>query len=94
MSLPRQKEPLGVRPKSRGKVGARYGCRETGTGHVAVSMEELDRLVQDVAIEKLTRTDAVELIVPRDSGLDVAQPEVLIGVGEGRSDCRLITECY
>lgn len=85
-------KPLGVRPKSRGKVGARYACRETGTGHVAVSMEELDRFVEDVAIEKLSRADAVELIVPRESGLDVIQLRGELATHRQRLD--EITEDY
>jgi DNA invertase Pin-like site-specific DNA recombinase len=66
-------KPLGVKLPTRRSAGPRYGCRESGAGHITVSVEALDRLVQDVVIEKLSRPDATDLIIPGESGVDVAE---------------------
>lgn len=39
-----------------------YGCRESGTGHVAVPIAEADDFVQRVIIERLSRKDAAKFL--------------------------------
>jgi DNA invertase Pin-like site-specific DNA recombinase len=79
-------KPLGISPGRRNGE-KRYGCRESGsTGHVTISMEPLDRLVQDVLIEKLSRPDAADLVVPGESGVDIAALRIELATHRQRLD--------
>jgi site-specific DNA recombinase len=49
-----------------------YRCQEAGTGHVSVPVAPMDDLVQRVAVEKLSRPDAADLIAAPVKGVDVA----------------------
>lgn len=52
-----------------------YRCRETGPGHVGKNAADVDHLVSEVVIARLTRPDALDLLsaVPDDDASDIAQ---------------------
>jgi site-specific DNA recombinase len=64
----------GLRVNKSGEHAARpiYRCQQTGGGHVSIPVESIDKLVEKVAIEKLSRPDAADLITAPGKSIDIA----------------------
>ena len=64
----------GMRVNKSGEHAARpvYRCQETGGGHVSIPVESMDKLVEKVVIEKLSRPDAADLITAPGKSIDIA----------------------
>lgn len=61
---------LGVN-KHGGSTQSRYRCLQPGAGHAAVPVAELDELVTQVVLERLSRPDAADLIAAPAPEVDV-----------------------
>jgi hypothetical protein len=64
----------GLRVNKSGEHAARpiYRCQQTGGGHVSIPVAPIDKLVEKVVIEKLSRPDAADLISAPGKSIDVA----------------------